>query len=245
MDKITQHVDAMSLHIHAETGAVAHTVLLPGDPLRAKFIADYFLENAVVYNQVRAMYGYTGTYKGKSISVQGTGMGIPSVAIYVHELIRDYHVGNLIRVGSCGAIRHDIDLHDIIIAASASTDSNFNKQTFNNMDYAPTASFELMKKAYEYAVSRGMPVVVGNVLTSDVFYYEDDRNDPFRLWREYGTLAVEMETAALYTIAARYGVQALSLLTVSDHNAKGRHSTVEERERSFHQMIEIALEIAG
>jgi purine-nucleoside phosphorylase len=234
----------MSLHIHADVSAVAPTVLLPGDPLRAQFIAEHFLEDVVCYNRVRAMYGYTGIYKGKRISVQGTGMGIPSVAIYTHELICDYHVKNLIRVGSCGAIQHDIDLHDVIIAASASTDSDFNKKTFNAMDFAPTASFVLLKKAYDYAVGNGIKVLVGNVLTSDIFYYEDERADPLKIWRDYGTLVVEMETSALYTIASRYGVNALALLTVSDNQVKSQHATIEQREQSFTQMIEIALEIA-
>ncbi|MCX6235781.1 MAG: purine-nucleoside phosphorylase [Bacteroidetes bacterium] len=234
----------MSIHIHAAKTDVAPTVLLPGDPLRAKFIAENYLENPVCYNQVRAMYGYTGTYKGKKVSVQGTGMGIPSVAIYTHELICDYGVHNLIRVGSCGTIQPKIGLRDVILAMAASTDSNFNMQRFRNMDYAPTASFALLRKAWDYAVTHNIKVTVGNVLTSDIFYYEDGQSDPFNIWRDYGVLVVEMETTALYTIAARHGVNALSILTVSDNIAIGEKSTTTERETAFREMIEIALEIA-
>ena len=235
----------MSIHLQASPGQIAETVLLPGDPSRAKFIADTYLENPVCYNQIRGMLGYTGTYKGKRISVQGTGMGIPSIAIYVHELIVEYQVKNLIRIGSCGTIQDNISIRDVILAMSASTDSNFNKLRFGQMDFAPTASFHLLKSAWEIAKQLDITVDVGNVLTSDVFYYEDGQADPFKLWKDYGVLAVEMETTALYTIAARYGVNALSILTVSDNMYHDLHLTTEERERSFRQMIELALEVAS
>jgi purine-nucleoside phosphorylase len=234
----------MSIHIHAAKTDVAPTVLLPGDPVRAKFIAENYLENYICYSHVRAMNGYTGTYKGKKVSVQGTGMGIPSVAIYTHELICDYGVQNLIRVGSCGAIQPEIGLRDVILAMAASTDSSFNMQRFGNMDYAPIASFALLRKAWDYAVAHNIKVIVGNVLTSDIFYYEDGQADPYKIWRDYGVLVVEMESTALYTIAARHGVNALSILTVSDNIAKGEKATTTERETAFREMIEIALETA-
>ncbi|MBP6978066.1 MAG: purine-nucleoside phosphorylase [Bacteroidales bacterium] len=235
----------MSIHLQASPGQIAETVLLPGDPVRATFIAETYLENPVCHNQIRGMYGYTGTYKGQPVSVQGTGMGIPSIAIYVHELIVDYRVKNLIRIGSCGAIQKDIGIRDVILAMSASTDSNFNKQRFNQMDFAPTASFGLLQRAWDVANRLNIKVDVGNVLTSDIFYYEDGQADPFQVWKDYGVLVVEMETTALYTLAARYGVNALSILTVSDNIYHNLHITTRERERSFRQMIEIALEVAG
>ena len=234
----------MSIHIHSNPSDVAPTVLLPGDSMRAKFIAETYLENPVCYNKVRAMYGYTGTYKGKRVSVQGTGIGIPSVGIYVHELITGFGVKTLIRIGSCGAIQHNIGLRDIILAVSTSTDSGFNRQRFSGMEFAATASFDLLRKAWDYGVTHGIKVIAGNVLTSDTFYYEDQQEDPLKIWRDYGVLAVEMETTALYTLAARYKVNALSILTVSDSSELKERSSIEERERSFKQMIEIALEIA-
>ncbi len=235
----------MSIHLQATPGQIAETVLLPGDPVRATFIVETYLENPVCYNQIRGMVGYTGTYKGKRISVQGTGMGIPSIAIYVHELIVEYQVKNLIRIGSCGAIQDDISIMDVILAMSASTDSSFNRQRFDQKDFAPTASFRLLQSAWEAAKRMNIKVDVGNVLTSDIFYYEDGQVDPFRLWKDYGVLVVEMETTALYTLAARYGVDALSILTVSDNIYHNLHITTEEREHSFRQMIELALEVAG
>ncbi len=235
----------MSIHLQAAPGQIAETVLLPGDPVRATFIAETYLENPVCHNRIRGMLGYTGTFRGKKISVQATGMGIPSISIYIHELIMDYKVKNLIRVGSCGTIQENIRIMDVILAMSASTDSSFNKQRFLQMDFAPTASFRLLMRAWETARRMGVRVDVGNVLTSDIFYYEDGQADPFGLWKDYGVLAVEMETTALYTIAARYGVDALSILTVSDSMHHDLHITTEERERSFRQMIEIALEVAN
>lgn len=232
----------MSIHIGAKESAIANTVLLPGDPLRAKFIAENMLENAVCYNEVRGMYGYTGTYKGKKVSVQGTGMGIPSISIYVNELISSYNAKNLIRIGTCGSYSEDIKLRDVILAMSASTDSSINKLRFNGMDYAPTASFELLRKAYDVACEKGIEVKVGGILTSDTFYRDDP--DHWRLWVSYGIKAIEMETAALYTLAAKFNVNALSILTVSDCILTKEETTSEERQKTFSDMIEIALELA-
>jgi purine-nucleoside phosphorylase len=232
----------MSIHIGAEPGQVADTVLLPGDPLRAKHVAETMLENAVSYNKVRGMYGYTGSYQGKRVSVQGTGMGIPSISIYVHELIAEYGVKNLIRIGTCGALQPDLDLRDVLLAMSASTDSAFNKLRFGGMDYAPTASFSLLKKAYDLAEQKGYKVKVGTVLSSDTFYA--DNPDQWKLWAKFGVLAAEMEAAALYTLAAKFKVKALAILTVSDSIVTHEAESAEARERSFSQMVEIALEIA-
>lgn len=232
----------MSIHIGAKEDAVANTVLLPGDPLRAKFIAENFLEDVVCYSEVRGMYGYTGTYKGKRVSVQGTGMGIPSISIYVNELIQSYNVKNLIRIGTCGSMHKDVKIRDIVIAMSACTDSSVNKLRFNGMDYAPTANFELLKKAYDSAVAKGIEPKVGSILTSDTFYHDDP--DTWKKWAKFGVIAVEMETAALYTIAAKYGCRALTLLTVSDSIVTGELTSSKERETTFTNMMEIALDIA-
>jgi purine-nucleoside phosphorylase len=225
----------------ADEGEIAETVLLPGDPLRAKFIAENYLEAAKCYNKVRGMYGYTGNYKGRRISVQGTGMGLPSHSIYVNELIRFYGAKKLIRIGSAGSLNEDVNIRDIVLAQSASTNSGINKRRFQGMDYAPTANFDLLFKAYNIALEKEIKVKVGNVLSSDLFY--DDTEVSIKLWADYGSLAVEMETAELYTLAARYGVQALSILTISDHIFKGEETTPEERETSFTEMMELALEL--
>lgn len=232
----------MSLHLGAKSGDVAGTVLLPGDPLRAKNIAENMLEGSICYTEIRGMYGYTGTFKGKRVSVQGTGMGIPSISIYVHELISEYQVKNLIRIGTCGALQPDLGVGDVVLALGASTDSGVNKLRFKGMDFAPTASFSLLKQAYEVARQKGVKVRVGNILTSDTFY--QDSPEPRNLWVKYGLLAVEMEAAALYTLAAKFDVNALAILTVSDAKAKGQRASAEAREKSFTQMVEIALEIA-
>ncbi|MEN1760009.1 purine-nucleoside phosphorylase [Anoxynatronum sibiricum] len=232
----------MSVHIGAEKGAIAETILLPGDPLRAKMIAETFLEDVVCYNEVRGMYGFTGTWQGKRVSVQGTGMGIPSISIYVNELIREYDVKNLIRIGTCGAMQQDIGLRDVIIAMSACTDSNVNHLRFNGMNYAATASYQLLSKAVEAAKEKQMTPRVGAVVTSDTFYHDDP--DAWKLWAGYGVLAAEMETAELYTLAAKYGVNALAILTVSDHIVTHELTTAEERQNTFKQMIEIALSLA-
>jgi len=230
----------MSVHIGAKPNEIAETILLPGDPLRAKYIAETFLEGAECYNNVRGMLGYTGTYKGKRVSVQGTGMGVPSISIYVHELMESYGVQNLIRVGTCGAIQEDIKVRDVIIAMSASTDSAVNRLRFNGIDFAPTASFDLLHKAYQAAAQRNMAVKVGNVFTSDTFYQES--MDLYKQLAQYQVLAVEMETAALYTLAAKFKRNALSILTVSDHILTGEATSAEERQTTFNEMIEVALE---
>jgi len=234
----------MSIHIGAKKGDIAETVLLPGDPLRAKFIADTFLTEVTLYNEVRGMYGFTGYYKGKRISVQGTGMGVPSISIYVNELIRDYDVQKLMRVGTCGALQEDIELKDVILGMAASTDSSLNKIRFDGMDYSPIANFELLDQAYQYALKAGKKVKVGNILTSDIFYNDDYLADPFQKWKDFGILAVEMESSALYTLAAKYNRKALTILTVSDHIVKGEFCSAEERQTAFTDMMEIALEIA-
>jgi purine-nucleoside phosphorylase len=232
----------VSIHIAAKEGQIAPTVLLPGDPLRAKHIAETMLENAVCYNEVRGMLGYTGRYEGKRVSVMGSGMGIPSLSIYVHELVTEYHVKTLIRVGTCGALQPDLKLGDIVLAVSGSTDSHINKLRFEGMDYAPTANFQLLLKAYETAKELGDRVYVGSIFTSDTFYADDP--EWWKRWAAYGALAVEMETAGLYTLAAKFKVDALSVLTVSDHLVTGERSTTQQRERGFTQMAKIALDIS-
>lgn len=232
----------MSVHINAKKGEVAESVLLPGDPMRAKWIADYFLENVIQYNDVRGMLGYTGTYKGKTVSVQGTGMGIPSTLIYAHELINEFGVKNLIRVGSAGSYQKEVKIRDIVIAMAASTNSGLNTIRFNGADYAPTASFDLFQKAIKIAEQKGIAIKAGNILSSDEFY-ADDFND-FKKWADYGVLCVEMETNGLYTVAAKHNVNALSILTISDSLVTKERTTSEEREQTFKEMIEIALELA-
>lgn len=230
----------MSIHINATEGQIAESVLLPGDPLRAKFIAETFLENPICYNTVRGMHGYTGTYKGKRVSVQGTGMGMPSMSIYANELIQSYGVKNLIRVGTCGSFKEEVKVRDLVIGMAASTDSGINKVRFNGRDYAPTASFKLLKASYDHAVERGFDPKVGNIYSSDTFYNDD--SEDWKKWAAFGCIAVEMEAAALYTIAAKYNVDALCLLTVSDHIVTGEITTPEERQNTFTNMIEVALE---
>jgi purine-nucleoside phosphorylase len=229
----------MSTHIEAKNGEIAATVLLPGDPMRARWIAENFLDHARCYNDVRGMLGYTGTYKGKLVSVQGTGMGIPSALIYCHELINDYGVKNLIRVGTAGSYQKDIKIRDIVIAMAASTTSGINKQHFKGAGYSPTANVDLFLKACLYAKKNDIPVKAGNVLSTDEFY-EDDPNS-YKKWANYGVLCVEMETAGIYSIAATYGVKALAILTISDSLVTGESTTVEERETTFKKMVEIAL----
>lgn len=232
----------MSLHIEAKSGDIADRILLPGDPLRAKYIAETFLDHPVCYNHIRNIFGYTGTYKGKRISVQGTGMGIPSISIYATELMRDYGVKKLIRVGTCGAMRKDIHLRDVIIAQGATTDSSIIRNIFGGtINYAPLADFALLRTAYEKATAQQIPVRVGNIVSVDRFYDEEIDNDKLTA---YGIMAVEMETAGLYVLAAKYGVQALGLFTVSDHLVTKEACTPEERQTSFDDMIRIALETA-
>jgi purine-nucleoside phosphorylase len=232
----------MSIHIGAEPGQIAPTILLPGDPVRAKYFAETLLSDVICFNEVRGMLGYTGCFGDKRISVMGTGMGIPSISIYVHELATEYGVKTLIRVGTCGALHAHLALGDIVLAMTASTDSQVNKLRFDGMDYAPAASFPLLLAAYQAAQERGLGVHVGGVLTSDRFYIDDP--DWWRPWAAYGALVAEMETAGLYTLAAKFGVDALSILTVSDNIVTGKAATAEQRERAYPQMAELALAIA-
>ncbi|MGL6063825.1 MAG: purine-nucleoside phosphorylase [Fusobacteriaceae bacterium] len=232
----------MSIHIRAKKGDVAETVLLPGDPLRAKWIAETFLTDVVCYNDVRGMLGFTGTYKGKKVSVQGTGMGVPSISIYATELITEFGCKNLIRVGTAGSYREDIKIRDVIFAMSSSTNSGINKLRFNGADYAPTASFSLFRKALKAADDKGIEIKAGNVMTSDEFYGDDF--DSYKKWAEFGVLCVEMETAGLYTIAAKHNVNALTILTISDSLVTGEATTAEERQVTLREMVEIALEAA-
>lgn len=229
----------MSLHIEAKQGDIAETILLPGDPMRAKWIAESFLKDPILYNDVRGMLGYTGMYKNKRVSVQGTGMGIPSTLIYCHELITEYGVKNLIRVGSAGSYQDTVKIRDIVLAMAASSTSGINNSRFVNADYAPTANFELFMKAAQYANENKIPIKAGNVLSSDVFYNDD--YDSYKKWAAYGILCVEMETAGLYTIAAQYNVSALSILTISDSLITREAISTDDRENSFNTMIEIAL----
>ena len=231
----------MSVHINAKKGDIAETILLPGDPLRAKYIAETFLEDVTLYNEVRNMFGYTGTYKGKRISVQGTGMGVPSISIYVTELMQEYDVKKLIRVGTCGSIHKDVKVRDVILAQSASTDSKMNEIIFKGINYAPTADFDLLLKAYNAGTEKGLNLRVGNVFTEDVFYNEFAEHEK---WAQYGVLALEMESSALYTLAAKFGCQALSILTVSDHLLTGEVTNSEERQTTFNDMIVVALDAA-
>ena len=229
-------------HIGANKGDIVQTILLPGDPLRAKYIAETFLEDAVQYNNVRGMLGFTGTYKGKKISVQGTGMGVPSIGIYSHELISEFGVKNLIRVGTAGSYQKDVKVRDVVLAMSASTDSAINRLRFNGADYAPTANAEMLFKAYEIAKQKGLNVKAGNVFTSDTFYGDDP--NAWKKWAKFGVLCVEMETAQLYTTAAKLGANALTILTMSDSFITHEVTSAEERQTTFNDMIKVALETA-
>ncbi|NCO63537.1 MAG: purine-nucleoside phosphorylase [Flavobacteriales bacterium] len=232
----------MSVHIEAEKGDIAETILLPGDPLRAKWIAETFLENPVCFNKIRGMLGYTGVYQGKSVSVMGTGMGVPSISIYAHELITDYGVKNLIRVGSAGSYQAHIKIRDIVLAMAASSNSGINELRFGGADFAPTANFELFEKAVAAAKSKQITIKAGNIFTSDEFYADDFES--YKKWSKFGVLCVEMETAGLYTIAAKHNVCALSILTISDSLVTGERTSSSDRETTFKDMIEIALELA-
>lgn len=229
----------MSIHLGAKGEDIAPRVLLPGDPLRARFVAERFFHNAYCYNEVRGMLGFTGTYKGVRVSVQGTGMGLPSHSIYVTELFQDYGVQKVIRVGTAGGLQEEVALKSVVCALGAATDSAINARRFSGMHFAPTASWSLLRTAVSVADEMGTGVQVGNVISSDVFY---DESGSWRLWARYGVLAVEMETAELYTLAAKFRREALSILTISDHLVTGAVTSAQERERSFTQMIEIALE---
>jgi purine-nucleoside phosphorylase len=232
----------MSVHIAAKDGEIAESVLLPGDPLRAKFVAENFLDNPVQYNSVRNMLGFTGTYKGKRVSVQGTGMGIPSISIYANELFRDFNVKRAIRIGTAGSLHKDVHIRDMVLAMSACTDSGANHIRFDGRNFAPTASFSLLKTAWEIAVSKGWQPKTGSVVSSDMFYTENP--EEWKLWAKYGCLALEMECAELYTLAAKYNREALCILTISDSLITGEVTTADERQNTFTHMMETALETA-
>ncbi len=228
-------------HIGANKGDIAETILLPGDPLRAKFIAENFLENIFQYNSIRNTLGFTGTYKGKKISVQGTGMGMPSCSIYSYELIHFYDCKNLIRIGTAGALSDKLNIGDLVIAMGACTDSNYANQYELSGNYAPIASYELLKKAVSKADNMKINYYVGNILSSDIFY---SANNASSKWAKMGVLAVEMEAAALYMNAAYAGVNALCMVTISDSLITGESSSAEQREKTFTDMIETALSLA-
>ncbi len=227
----------MSTHIAAQPGEIAEFILLPGDPLRAKWIAENFFENPVQYNSVRNMFGFTGTVNGKRVSVQGTGMGAPSIGIYAYELFNDYGVQKAIRVGTAGGLA-PTKLRDVVIAISASTDSKINRRTYGDLDVAPAASYELLEKAVAKAREKQMPHHIGMVASGDLFY---DETDSLEHWKKLGVLALEMETSQLYTLAAKFRRQALSIVTVSDMMDGSGHTSAEERESGFRNMVELAL----
>lgn len=229
-------------HIEAKLGDFAKTVIMPGDPLRAKFIAENFLENAILVNNVRGIHGYTGKYKGKSVSVMASGMGMPSMGIYSYELFNFYDVDNIIRIGSAGALSPDLDLYDIVVAMAACTNSNYVSQYGLPGSFSPIASYPLLRKFIEICECENVTPHVGNVLTSDVFYSADEACN--KKWQSMGVLAVEMETAALYMNAIKANKNALSVLTISDCPFKGTETTAEERQNSFTQMMTLALETA-
>ncbi len=229
----------MSLHIAASKGQIAESVLLPGDPLRAQYIAENFLEEPVRYTDIRNMYGFTGRYKGVPVSVQGSGMGMPSMGIYSWELITEYGVQNLIRIGTAGAFTDELELGDVFLALAASTDSNYQHAFEVPGQYSPSASWELIKKVYVASNETGIEFKAGNVVTCDVFY---EFGDWWKKWAKMGVKAVEMETAALYMNAAYNNVNALSIISISDNFVTGAKSTVEERQNSFTNMMKLALE---
>ena len=230
----------MSTHIGAKPGEIAETVLLPGDPLRAKWIADTFLEDAVQYTDVRNMFGFTGVYNGKSVSVQGTGMGMPSCAIYVHELLAEYGAKTLVRIGSCGALTKDVDIHDLIIAVSASTDSNINKPVFGEASYSPTADFALTRHIADTADKLNLKYHAGPIVSGDAFYRPMDGF--LDILADHGALGVEMESAVLFRIAAKFRARAACILSVSDHLITGEDLSSEERQTGFSNMAKLALE---
>ena len=229
----------MSTHIGAAPGQVAPHVLMPGDPLRARWIAQTFLEDATCYSEVRGMYGYTGTWQGRPVSVQGSGMGLPSISIYLNELFSEYDVQAVTRVGSCGALTEELALRDMVIASGACTDSSMNRLRFEGFDYAPVADFELLRKAHAAAQDKPVTSKVGLLLSSDSFYHP--RPELTSRMAEYGVLAVEMEASALYTLAAKFRRKALAICTVSDHILTGEETTAAERQETFGHMVEVAL----
>lgn len=232
----------MTIHIGAKPGEIAETVLLPGDPRRAKWAAETFLTDPVCVNEVRGMLGYTGTWKGNRVTIHGTGMGMPSLSIYVNELIRDYGAKTLIRIGSAGAMQEAVRLRDLVLAMTCTTISTPSKGFFRDLSFAPCADWGLLRAAAAAAEAKGTPTHVGGIYSADVFY--DERPDLNAQMTRHGILCVEMEAAELYTVAARYGCRALAVLTISDHLLVPGHLTPEERESSFGDMVEIALTAA-
>ena len=232
----------MTVHIGAKPGEIAETVLMPGDPYRARWAAQTFLQDAVLVNEVRGMLGYTGTWKGQRVTIQGSGMGMPSFSIYANELIRDYGAKTLIRVGSAGAMQPHVAIRDIVLAMSCTTLSTPSRGIFRELNFAPCADFGLLSAAHRAAAGKGRGVHVGNIYSSDVFY--DERPDLNEIMQRHGVLAVEMEAAELYNLAARHGVRGLAVLTISDHLLTHEALPADQRERSFGDMIEIALEAA-
>ncbi|CDH01521.1 purine-nucleoside phosphorylase [Xenorhabdus bovienii] len=227
-------------HINAEMGDFADVVLMPGDPLRAKYIAETFLEDARQVNDVRGMLGFTGTYKGRKISVMGHGMGIPSCSIYAKELITEFGVKKIIRIGSCGAVSHDVKIRDVVIGMGACTDSKVNRMRFKDHDFAAIADFDLVRNAVDAAKAKNINARVGNIFSVDLFYTPDPQM--FDVMEKYGVLGVEMEAAGIYGVAAELGAKALAICTVSDHIRTGEQTSAEERQTTFNDMIEIALE---
>ncbi len=226
-------------HLSAAPGDYASTVLMPGDPLRAKYIAETFLDDVRQVNEVRNMLGYTGSYQGKPVSVQGSGMGVPSFQIYATELIRFFGVSRIVRVGSCGALQHALSLGDVVLAMGAGTDSMVNRTRFEGRDMAAVADWGLLLRAAQAAEAAGMTVHVGSVFTSDFFY--DPNDNPFDLFERHGVLAVEMEAAGLYGLAAEHGIEALAMMTVSDHLKRHEAMSAEDRQSSFDDMTRVAL----
>lgn len=231
----------MSIHLAAKPEDLAETVLMPGDPLRAKWIAAHFLDEPVCYNEVRGMLGYTGRYKGVRVSVQGSGMGIPSALIYAHELITQFGVKRIIRTGTAGGLQPELALRDLVLAMSASTTSAINKPVFPAADFAPTASGGLLLRAVDYLRQHNLPFHLGNVLSSDTFY--NPIAQAYEPWKQHGVLCVEMETAGLYTLAARHNIEALAILTISDSLVTGAQTSAEAREQSFSSMVELGLNL--
>lgn len=232
----------MTIHIGAEKGEIAETVLMPGDPLRAKWAAETFLEDAVCVNRVRGMLGFTGTWKGNRVTIHGSGMGMPSISIYANELVRDYGARTLVRIGSCGGMQPHVQLRDVVIAMTASSISTPSSTIFREVNFAPAADFGLVSAAVEAARRLGVRHHVGGIYSSDTFY--DEREDLVAILTRHGILGVEMEAAELYNVAARHGVRALGIMTVSDHLQTGEALPSAEREQSFADMVEIALEAA-
>lgn len=232
----------MTVHISAKPGDIAETVLMPGDPLRAKWAAETFLTDARLINEVRGMYGYTGTWNGNKVTIHGSGMGMPSLSIYANELIKEYGAKTLIRIGSAGSMQHHVGIRDVVLAMTSTTLSTPSRGIFRDMNYAPCADWGLLSAAHAAATAKGVPVHAGGIYSSDVFY--DERPDLTEQMTRHGVLAVEMEAAELYNLAARHGCRALAVLTISDHLLTGEALPSDQRERSFGDMVEIALQAA-